>query len=254
MVPRTQRVVSEAKPRKYRESKEREIVLSVDLGKMQDFTAFTISEILPERRDNKQGRRITVKTANVRDIQRVPLGTSYHDIADMLFEVYYDDRLMLIDPETKNPIRPTMLVDSSGVGEGVADDLTKRLGLAFVRYRLVRGTAETRKAPRNYTVPRTRMFEQLYAAFTDDRIRINPKLKLAQALLEELRNLRPEANEETGYVKVVHREGEHDDMAICLASTNWWCNRPRGQPLRLVQAEGDVIRKLMAQRRPDHLR
>jgi hypothetical protein len=36
---------------------------------------------------------------------------------------------------------------------------------------------------------------------------------VAKALITELRNLRPEANEETGYVRVVHREGEHDDMA-----------------------------------------
>jgi hypothetical protein len=247
MVPGTQRVVETrpGKPHRYKESKEREIVLSVDLGKMQDFTAWVVAEILPERRENKAGTMITARIVHVRDIQRVALGTSYHDIAEMLHTIYHDERLMLIDPATKNPIRPTMLVDSGGVGEAVADDLAKRLGLLFVRYRLVRGTAETRKARLNYTVPRTRMFEGLYGAFTDDRIRINPRLKLAKALLEELRNLRPEANEETGYVKVVHREGDHDDMAICLAAANWWTNRPKGQPLRLVMADNDMAAKLM---------
>jgi hypothetical protein len=223
-----------ARRNNYRESKEREIILSLDLGKMQDFSAYTISEILPEGRVNKLGQQRTVKVVHVRDIQRLPLGTTYGTIADHVYEVFHDERLKLIDPATKNPIFPSMLVDSGGVGEAVADDMERRLGLAFIRYRLVRGTSETRKARRNFTIPRTRMFEQLYASFTDDRIRIDPKLRLAEALVEELRNLRPEANLETGYVKVVHREGEHDDMSICLASSNWWAVRDRGQPVRLV--------------------
>jgi hypothetical protein len=230
--------------KRYRDSKEREIILSVDLGKMQDYTAYTISEILPESREEKSGATTTVKTVNVRDIQRLPLNVSYHDIANHLYDVFFDKRLWLIDPKTKDPILPTMLVDAGGVGEAVTDDMARRLGLLFTRYRLVRGTSETRKARRNFTVPRTRMFEQLYAAFTDDRIRINPKLKLADALLSELRNLKPEANEETGYVKVVHREGEHDDMAICLASTNWWANRPKRPGLRLV-SDDDTVNRLM---------
>jgi hypothetical protein len=221
---------------RYRESPEREIILSLDLGKMQDFTAYTVSEILPEVREEKRGRRRTVKIVHVRDIQRLPLGTAYTDIADHVYDVFIDDRLKLIDPQTKYPIHPTLLVDAGGVGEAVCDDMVRRLGLLFIRYRLVRGTAETRKARRNYTVPRTRMFEQLYAAFTDDRIRIDPRLKLADALITELTNLKPEANEETGYVRVVHREGEHDDMAICLAATNWWCNRRKPQGLRAIPA------------------
>jgi hypothetical protein len=86
------------------------------------------------------------------------------------------------------------------------------------------------------------MFEMLYAAFTEGRIRITPKLKLSAALIAELRNLQLEANEETGYVRVVHREGEHDDMAICLAATNWWANRPKGQPLRAITDDVTAMR------------
>ena len=68
---------------------------------------------------------------------------------------------------------------------------------------------------------------------------------MAKALIAELRNLRPEANEETGYVRVVHREGEHDDMAICLAATNWWANRP--QPFRAVSDERTAARPMGVQ-------
>ncbi len=85
----------------------------------------------------------------------------------------------------------------------------------------------------------------LYAAFTDDRIRINPKLKLSKALIAELRNLQPEANEETGYVRVVHREGEHDDMAICVASTNWWASLPLPGRTRFLGPDHPTVAKLL---------
>ncbi len=229
--------------KRYRDDERHSIIFSVDLGKQQDFTAFTISEVRAEARTNKRNKRTEVRVVNVRDIQRLELGTSYTDIAEHIHSLYWDDRLWLIDSKTKRPVRPTLLVDAGGVGDAVCDDLSRKLGLGLIRYRLVRGTAGTNRISRaNYTVPRTRMFEMLYAAFTDDRIRINPKLKLSKALIAELRNLRPEANEETGYVRVVHREGEHDDMAICLAATNWWANRPRGQPLRAITDERTAAR------------
>lgn len=230
--------------RRRRRSEAHKIILSVDLGKLQDFTAFTVSEVLPEARTNKRGKRTEVRTVNVRDVQRLALGTSYSDIAQTVHTLFWDDRLWLLGKESLRPVAPTLLVDAGGVGEAVCDDLQRNLGLKFIRYRLVRGTAETRKARRNFTVPRTRMFEMLYGAFTDDRIRISPKLKLAQELLGELRGLKPEANEETGFVRVVHREGAHDDMAICLAATNWWANRPPPARTRFITDERVAARML----------
>jgi hypothetical protein len=129
------------------------------------------------------------------------------------------------------------------VGDAVADDLAKDLGVPFVRYRLVRGTAqENRHSKFDYTVPRTIMFQQLYAAFQSDRIRIPRHLKHTKTLLAELRGLQVERNEETGYIRVVHRENEHDDLAICLASTTWWANRPPPTRVRAITDERTALR------------
>jgi hypothetical protein len=49
-------------------------------------------------------------------------------------------------------------------------------------------------------------------------------------------------SEETGNIKVIHRQSEHDDMAICVAATNWWANLNKGQPLRLVNDEVTAMR------------
>ena len=64
-------------------------------------------------------------------------------------------------------------------------------------------------------------------AFGDERIAIRPDLKLAGDLIAEFRDLKEDRNEETGTVRIVHREGKHDDMAICLASTVWWTMQPK---------------------------
>ena len=139
-------------------------------------------------------------------------------------------------------IAPTLLVDAGGVGDAVCDDLRKDLGMPFIRYRLVRGTAaENRHGRFDYTVPRTVMFQQLYAAFHSQRVQIDRRLENAKALLGELKGLQVESNEETGYVKVVHREGAHDDLAISLAAGNWWANRPLPQGVRAIHADGTVV-------------
>jgi hypothetical protein len=231
-------------PRRHREDKRHKIILSVDLGKQQDFTALTISEAKPEVRKNTRGKSFSVMVVNVRDIQRLPLGTDYDDIAHHIHEVFWDDRLWLFwEGKWRSP---TLLVDAGGVGDAVADTLSKTMGLRHVRYRLVRGTAATtRRSQRDYTVPRTVMFQQLYAAFTTDRIRVDPRLKLAKGLIAELKGLQVERNEETGYERVVHREGEHDDMAICVASTNWWANLPKPGAVRFLGPDHPTVAKLL---------
>jgi hypothetical protein len=91
------------------------------------------------------------------------------------------------------------------------------------------------------------MFQQLYAAFTANRIKVDPRLRLAKGLIAELKGLQVERNEETGYERVTHREGEHDDMAICVASTNWWANLPQPGRTRFINDER-TIAKLMGVR------
>jgi hypothetical protein len=230
-------------PQNYKRDPRHEIILSVDLGKQQDFTAWTVSEAMPEARKNTRGGNISVMVVSVRDIQRLPLGTDYDEVAQRVHDTFWDDRLWLFGHPAGRRIGPTLLVDAGGVGDAVADTLRKNLGVPHIRYRLVRGTAETRRRSRtDYTIPRTVMFQQLYAAFTSDRIRVDPRLRLVKDLIAELKGLQVERNEETGYERVTHREGAHDDMAICVASTNWWASLRRSRPIRLINDERTAAR------------
>jgi hypothetical protein len=227
---------------RFRDNAYHRIILSVDLGKRQDHTAYLVTETKRELRKNKRQKNIAVTISTVRDLQRLPLDTDYDVVAQEIHRVFWDDRLWLRHDQSGKHIAPTLLVDAGGVGDAVCDDLRKDLGMPFIRYRLVRGTAaENRHGRLDYTVPRTVMFQQLYAAFHSQRIRIDRRLENAKALLGELKGLQVESNEETGYVKVVHREGQHDDLAISLAAANWWANRPLPQGVRYIGVDGSVV-------------
>src|SRR5918995_4497273 len=190
---------------RFRDNAYHRIIMSVDLGKRQDHTAWAITETKRELRKNKRQQNTAIIISTVRDIQRLPLDTDYDVVAQRIHSTFWDDRLWLRHDQSGVLIAPTLLVDAGGVGDAVCDDLRKDLGMPFVRYRLVRGTAaENRHGRFDYTVPRTMMFQQLYAAFHSERIRIDRRLENAKVLLKELKGLQVERNEETGYVKVVH--------------------------------------------------
>ena len=70
--------------RRYRDDPRHRIVVSVDLGKFQDYTAFTISETKPKAHKNVTGNTVSAMHIYLRDIQRLPLGTDYTEIEDQL--------------------------------------------------------------------------------------------------------------------------------------------------------------------------
>jgi len=223
---------------RYRENKRHESILSVDLGKAQDFSTFVVCESKPIRVTSLSGSDRYAMQLEVLNIQRLPLGTAYPVVAEAIYGLYYDKRLWLQEVRNHAEVRPELVVDAGGVGDPICDELEKHMGMKLVRYKLVRGTTATTAAykGRHWTVPRSRMFSMLDGAFSSNWIIIDPRLALARELAEELKNLKIEQDEETGYVRVTHREGEHDDLSIALAAANWWCNEPRPQlALRVVR-------------------
>jgi len=80
------------------------------------------------------------------------------------------------------------------------------------------------------------MFSMLDGAFGSNQVIIDPRLDLAKELMDELKNLQLEQDAETGNIRVTHREGQHDDLSICLAATNWWASEPRpNNTLRVIR-------------------
>ena len=222
---------------RYRDNKRHEIILSVDLGKARDYTALAVCEARPKEITSLGGKDRRVMELEVQNLRRLPLGTDYTEVAKAIYDLYNDGRLWLQEMHNHAPVRPELLVDAGGVGDPVCDDLEKYMGLRPIRYKLVRGTPRTIKHKAyNWTVPRSYMFSMLDGAFGSDRIIIDPRLDLAKELTEELKNLQLEQDQETGNIRVTHREGQHDDLSICLAAANWWASEPRpNNTLRVIR-------------------
>jgi hypothetical protein len=122
---------------------------------------------------------------------------------------------------------PQIVIDSGGPGIPVVDNLVHNLDLKhhIITYALTRGSAQPKFPSSNrFTVPRSLVFQMLYAAFTDERIGIDPRLDHAETLAHELKNLKVERTEETGIERVVHREGQHDDLSIAVGAANYVAN------------------------------
>jgi hypothetical protein len=220
-------------------SKSHRMVLSVDLAKSIDKTAFTVTEVKPVFRQSAGGQRIRLASFYVHNITRLEPGRdfeTYADIARIIHKTYHDKRIWLVKANGRE-VEPQLLVDAGGVGDAVCDDLETYMKLRPVRYKLTRGTSHVHQySLYNWTVPRPLLFQMADSAFGDDRIAIRPDLKLAKDLIGEFKGLKEDRNEETGNVRVVHREGEHDDMAICLASTVWWTMQPKHGGVKTVRA------------------
>jgi hypothetical protein len=220
-------------------SKDHRMILSVDLAKTIDKTAFTVTEVKPTFRESVSGQRIRLMNFHVHNIRRLEPDRdfqTYADIAKIIHDVYHDKRLWLVKGSGKE-VEPQLLVDAGGVGEAVCDDLEVYMHLRPVRYKLVRGTAHVRQYTlRNWTLPRPLVFQMLDAAFGDDRVAVDPRLALAKDLIDELAGLKLEMNEESGNIRVTHREGRHDDMAISLASTVWWTMQPKHGGITTIRA------------------
>src|SRR5215218_915582 len=195
------------------------VIFSVDLGQRQDPTAWAMCEIEPDSRPTTRGGRIEVMSVTVRGLYRVPLNTPYTDVQAMIHREFWNDDWWLIDEKAGHPQLPQLLVDAGGPGIPVVDNLARnlQLGSNLISYCLTSGAAQPHFPRKNYfTCPRSLLFQHLKAAFEDGRVGIDPRLEFGETLRHEIVNLRSEPIEETGIEKVVHRDGEHDDLVIAV--------------------------------------
>ena len=86
-----------------------EVILSVDLGKAQDYSCYTVVEAVPKTITNLAGRRLNIMELEVLNIRRLPLGTDYMDVSEHIRDVYRDPRLWLKPPGPGVPTAPTLI-------------------------------------------------------------------------------------------------------------------------------------------------
>jgi hypothetical protein len=214
---------------RYKEHPRHAAILSVDLGKEQDYSCWELIEAKPQRIKTTRGKWLDVMGVWVKDIVRLPLGTDYATVQDHLHRAFWDPKAWLLDFRTEKPQPPQLLVDAGGPGNPVVDSLARNLQLKrnIISYQLTRGTSDVKWISKSrFRVPRTILFQRLYSMLANNQVHADPDLPLADVLAKELKGLRVEANEETGEERITHRESEHDDLAICLAGAAFLATIP----------------------------
>src|SRR5215208_999548 len=233
-----------------------EILISLDLGKKQDPTTYTVSEHRPTEELMASGKRLEVSYLSVDDIQPIPLRTDSTTLPEIIRHVFFDQRNWLVDPTSGKKIAPTLLVDEGGVGAPMTDTIVKSIGVSVVRYSLTAGTSRIHCVSRKrrvYTVPRTHLFNTLKTAVEFGRVSVDPRLRHAKTLVDEMKKLEFKESEETGVIRVVHRSGEHDDKSICTASSYWWASFLWRRPRRGLRVLSETETMRMMGYRPEFI-
>jgi hypothetical protein len=194
-------------------------ILSVDYGQINDPTAITLEEI--------HGQRPTHEV-HVREATRLPLGTSYPNIADEIERRYkaIGRHLQKLCYGWNNPHEwmayRTLLVDVTGVGRPPYDELIKRrvhaIPITFT------GGTGFRTDGDGYHVAKVDLVSSLAILFQSrpPRIRISDTLPQLEALLHEFLHFRQKVNLRGQETYEAWRERDHDDLAFSVMMACWY--------------------------------
>lgn len=195
-------------------------ILSADLGQTGDPTAITVAHhvVTPldrwtpirEREYWKQERTETIDALH---IERLPLNMSYVDQVRHI-------RTLLIRPPFDR-LKPDFLIDSTGVGKGVAD-LFDALHVKPIRVTISSGLETNQHGAYEFTVPKQELISSLDAAMHSSKLRIASKLREADALRNEFVDFERKITA-SGRATYAARATAHDDLVLSLSMVTWWC-------------------------------
>ncbi len=187
------------------------VVVGLDVGQRRDPTAIAVAEV---------GQRETARTSygltrpesvfTIRSLGRLPLGTGYPMVIHRVAEVMV--KIKAIDPYNS----PELVVDATGVGMPVFDELRRSLSdlcrvvpatfVAGGRFSYEDGGI---KLGKGFLVSR------LQALIQGERIRL-PETEQAKALAKELTDYEIRVDESAKVTAGAFKTGTHDDLATAL--------------------------------------
>lgn len=169
-------------------------VFGVDLGQAQDFTAIAVIE--------KVKREETL----VRSVKRVPLGTAYVTIADMLVAA-------TSKPEVKG--RYLIAADATGCGRPVME-MFRAKNLRVSPVIITSGGEERNEGWFSY-IPKRDLISKLQVELQSGRLKFAEGMPELKTLLKELQSFKVKVTDAGNDTYGNDRSGEHDDMVLALA-------------------------------------
>ena len=165
-------------------------------------------------------------------MKRMKLGILYGDVAKQVKNAIANLRIKAGAKGAKVDL--SLLVDASGIGEGVSEMIVEALPNEEVHSCLITsGQSATVEESGRVRVSKTVLVSNLVALFESHRIFIPKRTKEIDSLIEELQNFNVKVNEDTGSEAYGARTGKYDDQVMCLALAAWWATRPESRPMRV---------------------
>ncbi len=180
----------------------RHFFISVDLGQVNDYTAFTIIE----RADNE---------FHLRHIERPERGTTYPQIVARIKTLATSKELA--------GMRITVVLDVTGVGRPVWDMSKQNLrgAKAGLKGISITGGREVTRDGDVYNVPKRDLVSALQVAFQNGDLKIARGLPESETLVNELTNFRVKISASGHDQYEAWREGIHDDLVLSAAMGVW---------------------------------
>ncbi len=149
-----------------------DLIMGIDLGQAQDYTALCIVEKLKTAEGENQ--------YHLRHLERLLLGTPYPTVVKRILELMYTEPL-----KTQEVY---IVVDSTGVGRPVVD-LMRQSGLRPIAVTITGGNQVT-EDDNGYKVPKRDLVSTLQVLIQSGRLKIAEGLPQARTLIQELLNFR----------------------------------------------------------------
>jgi hypothetical protein len=131
--------------------------------------------------------------------------------------------LLLQKPEIHQ--NANLVVDSTGVGRAVVDDMRRRR-LQVIGVTITAGHQVTETVVgRDYCVPKVELVSVLQVLVQSERIRISGDLPEAETLITEMTNFKTKIGSGGDEKYGAWREGQHDDLVLSVAIAAWWALR-----------------------------
>ncbi len=238
--------------------------IGCDLGQASDYTAICVVERLVQKvgADGRpagipeQGQRHYGSNQpklqyqlHVRHLERLPLGTSYVDVAEHIRDLVRAPELQshkstaqlwgdfrVVDERS---VPPGLAVDATGVGRPICNMLTS-YGLQLDPVTLHGGEAVT-YADGYWRIPKRDLVAVLQVALQSGWLKIAQELELAEKLRQELLNFKIKLDPKTAHDSYSHwRENEHDDLVLATGMACWVATKEQRKFLSGVFKNGVI--------------
>ena len=177
-------------------------LVGLDIGQRDDFTALAVLQ-----EDEDEGLALVA-------LERVRY-KPYPEIAQLVADTVGE------------MVNPTVLVDVTGVGRPVTDQLTS-LRVPHTRVNIHGGDTVGQLDDGTLSVPKRDLIAALVVGFESKTLRIARGLRHIEHLEREAANFQMKLSA-SGHDTYNARSGEHDDLLLAVALPVWHAGRPKRQ-------------------------